>query len=761
MFIDPTTILVSSKLDDSVLDKLDPERKYMGDGDSTAYDHEDGPKVTFTTPGDVVVGRDEGYIADGDAFETRQGQLLRLAGWIDVESRVTVGCSGAVLAYIHRKRAATFLPGDAAAQAMHRISTIEMFTLAGSMFVNADTLLSLQIVQSESHPHSHNQGPAKTNSGSKEGFSLYGLFHNLARTPQGKVLLRQYFLRPSINLEVINERLDTISLLLRTENTEHTEVLTRNLSKIKNMRTVMINLRKGISGTGPGKKGPPNFIWAGIRLFAYHALQIKDSFHDVIGGDRLAIRNKVLEHFHGLQLADVGKSITEIIDFELSLDQGRNVVKHGVDHDLDDLKQTYEGLESLLVQVAQHVAQSVPEGLNLDINVVFFPQIGFLIAIPQDPITGHGIFEGHEDDPWEKMFTTEEFAYYKNENVIEMDSYFGDIYGRICDREIEIIHELAEKILQHEELLTTASDICAELDCILALVQGAKDHNLVRPRLSDSNILDIRGGRHILQEKVVSNFIPNDTLMAGGEGKSVYLKQVAIIVFMAHVGSFVPASRADIGVTDKIMTRVATRESVSRNQSAFMIDLQQISVALNLATNRSLLIIDEFGKGTDSHDGAGLAAGVFNHLLERGDHCPKVIGATHFHEIFESGFLLPHERLAFGHFEVRVDPQSRQINEQLTYLYIYKQGRSNNSYGTVCAALNGIPLKVTNRAEELVLLAARGEDLVQTCAVVSEREREELEDAEDVAKAFFAMRVSDDPKASLTKLLEGKGSCDV
>jgi DNA mismatch repair protein MSH5 len=134
-----------------------------------------------------------------------------------------------------------------------------------------------------------------------------------------------------------------------------------------------------------------------------------------------------------------------------------------------------------------------------------------------------------------------------------------------------------------------------------------------------------------------------------------------------------------------------------------MIDLQQISVALNLAANRSLLIIDEFGKGTDSHgklqtdvsqdselnylpDGAGLAAGVFNHLLERGDQCPKVLGATHFHgmlllirqevehsdvcaEIFESGFLLPHERLAFGHFEVRLDPQSQQIDEQLTYIY--------------------------------------------------------------------------------------------
>jgi DNA mismatch repair protein MSH5 len=592
---------------------------------------------------------------------------------------------------------------------------------------------------------------------------VYGLFHSLARTPQGKFLLRQYFLRPSVNLEVINGRLDTISFLLRAENMDAMDELIKNLSKVKNMRTTMINLRKGVSGTGAGKKGVSNFIWAGIRLFVFHALRIKDCLQEVVGADRFPVLRKVMHCFLEAQLTEIGRSITEIIDFELSQEQGRNVVRSGVDPDLDELKRTYEGLENLLAQVAQHVALSIPQELDADINVVFFPQIGFLIAIPQDPGTGHGLYEGPEDEPWERMFTTEEFFYYKNENVLEMDSHFGDIHGRICDREIEIIHELAENILQFEELLTTASDVCAEIDCILALAQGAREYNLVRPQLTDSNVLDIRGGRHILQERVVPRFIPNDTLIAGGEsvasvaqrdhtqdairhqdetmpsivlvtgpnfsGKSVYLKQVAIIVFMSHIGSFVPAARADIGLTDKIMTRVATRESVSRNQSAFMIDLQQISIALNLATNRSLLIIDEFGKGTDSHDGAGLAAGVFNHLLQRGEECPKVLGATHFHEIFESGFLLAHDRLAFGHFEVRVDVGSRVIEDQVTYLYNYEQGRSNNSYGTVCAALNGIPSEVTNRAEQLILLTARGEDLVSACATLPESEVRDAEDA--------------------------------
>jgi DNA mismatch repair protein MSH5 len=182
---------------------------------------------------------------------------------------------------------------------------------------------------------------------------------------------------------------------------------------------------------------------------------------------------------------------------------------------------------------------------------------------------------------------------------------------------------------------------------------------------------------HVLQELTVSSFVPNDTLLVGGlgddasnddddlgdittshiqpssstryvyshreipsllvltgpnySGKSVYLKQVALIVFMAHVGSFVPAESARIGLTDKILSRVTTRETVSRTQSAFMLDLQQMSLGLSLATRRSLLIIDEFGKGTESSDGAGLACAVMEHLLSLGAERPKVIGATHFH----------------------------------------------------------------------------------------------------------------------------------
>lgn len=303
IYIDPTVILVSTKIDDKVIDCFDPDAK-SGDNDQFRlpflleirppsefnYDcaknklanlrlgEDDDTHIEFNIPGELAT---VGHPGKGQSAG-QQGQLLRLAGWIDLESRSTVlidllcntvifakvkqvGCAGALISYLQRRRAAAYLPGDRSADLMFRISKLEMCSLRETMFINTDTLHSLQIMGAESHPNSHNKGPTKATSGDKEGLSIYGLYHHLARTQQGRFLLRQQFLRPSLNLDVINERLDTVSIFTRPDNDSALQALVKNLKNLGNMRVTMVNLRKGASSSTRGTGGFAKSIWMSIR----------------------------------------------------------------------------------------------------------------------------------------------------------------------------------------------------------------------------------------------------------------------------------------------------------------------------------------------------------------------------------------------------------------------------------------------------------------------------------------------------------------
>ncbi|KAL3473321.1 muts domain V-domain-containing protein [Aspergillus californicus] len=742
-------------------------------------------RFKFLVPHNGLVDTDQLDAGNLD-FTLQEGRQLHMASFLDLENKVTVGCAGAILTYLQRRRSSEMVSGGPASD-LYQVAAFEMSTLDGTMFVNARTLASLQIIESESHPSIINQGPGKRSSSSKEGLSVYGLFQRFACTPQGKQRLRQIFLRPSVQLDIIHGRHAFISVYLQADNYSPMDKMVKGLKHVKNLRPVMTNLQKGIS-TGSGKiSGFKTTVWATLLAFAFYGIDVHDALRETAGGHDLALHNKALHAFEAAQLY--------IVDIDSSDEQGRAVVKSGLDRELDRMKDSYDGLDNLLNQVAIEVATTIPASLNIDVNVIYFPQLGFNIAIPLTD-AGEAAYDG-ADEGWELIFITENRAYFKDYRMRQMDERLGDIYGLICEKEIEIVYDLAQRVLQYDKVLIEASDVCGEVDSLLAMAQAVTCYKLVRPKMVQDNVINIKGGRHMLQELTVSSYVPNDTFLVGGRleeqttdhsqrapealrtesspsmllmtgpnysGKSIYMKQVALIVYLAQIGSFVPAESAEIGIVDKILVKSNSQDSVSRIQSTFMNDLQQISFDLKHLTGRSLLLIDEFGKGTSEHDGIGLACGILEHLLTLED-APKVIAATHFHELLENEFLRVRPRLQLGHMEVRVCEEPQEPDDQITYLFNFRIGRSMKSFGTICAAMNGINAAIVNRANELVCLSARGENLIAACAVLSAEEMQALQDADELARGFLGMDLSGNSEGGhvrliLDRLLEEAGVRD-
>ncbi|KAI1079458.1 muts domain V-domain-containing protein [Whalleya microplaca] len=804
LYAKPTTILVSARASDTLASYLargaqgihgnrgDIQGAYiLRDLNSADFRYDSGKdkllgldlemsgrqSMVYTSVVDDTIDETDDYSGQRGS---RQGRLIRLGTSINLDSRLTIGCAGALLGDIQRRKSAQYLPNDPDALVAYRIRSVEMFAPFDCMFVNADTLVSLQILQSEYHPNSHQRGPNHSTSGAKESLSVYGLFHYLARTPQGKSKLRQIFLRPSTDIDLINTRQKTLSFLLRPENTETLMELSKNLRRIKNMKAILALLRKGVDI--PGRKASvANNVWAALQRFAMCSLQVRESLDALPGADKIEIIRKVIEVIEPHRIKQTGSLISHTIDFEQSSERGRTAVKHGVDANLDELKRRYDGMDSFLDGVITKLRRDVPEWAQQYVqNCIFYPQLGFLTVVSLNPETGKSTYNGEGlDDVWEGMFTADGCVYYKNRWMKEMDEQVGDAYSMIIDREIELIHELAVKVLELEESIVAVSEVLGEFDSFLALAIGCGQYGWVAPKMTSQNTIRIEGGRHPLQELVVPSFIANDCHISGGpndenedagseiavdiarnsathpstlvltgpnhSGKSVYLKQVALIVYLAHIGCFVPAERAHIGITDRLLTRIATRESVARNESAFSIDLRQVAFAMNFATRRSLVLIDEFGKGTTSLDGAGLMTALLDHFSSLGPERPKVLAATHFHEIFENNFLAETPELAFAHMEVRVDFDTPATEDQVTYLFQLAPGRSISSFGSRCAAMNGVDQAVVERAESIMLMIARNEDLEVVCSKLSDAETQKLEEAEAVARAFLEQDILPPP----------------
>ncbi len=300
----------------------------------------------------------------------------------------------------------------------------------------------------------------------------------------------------------------------------------------------------------------------------------------------------------------------------------------------------------------------------------------------------------------------------------ELKEYEEKVLGaeeRIADLEYLLFQELRELVAAEGERIARTADRLAVLDVLAALAELAHERSYCRPLVDDGDNITILEGRHPVIEAMGlgERFVPNDVALDNGEnriliitgpnmaGKSTFMRQVALITLMAQIGSFVPAAEARIGVTDRIFTRVGATDNLARGQSTFMVEMTEAAHILRNATPRSLIILDEIGRGTSTFDGVSIAWAVAEFLHDCESHAAKTLFATHYHELTE----LAVTRNGIKNFNIAV----REWNEQIIFLRKIVPGGTSHSYGIQVARLAGIPLEVIERAREILHNLEKGE----------------------------------------------------
>lgn len=326
--------------------------------------------------------------------------------------------------------------------------------------------------------------------------------------------------------------------------------------------------------------------------------------------------------------------------------------------------------------------------------------------------------------PFTVSFVRENKYYLKNEIVDAMDSSFGDIKNDILDLQKQILISVEEAILHQEVYIYSMASSFSIIDATLSLAKFAIEKRLCRPQLIDDTVLVIKGGRHLLQELTVDAFVPNDIFSSSAKnisiitgpnssGKSVYLKQIGLITYLAHIGAYVPCERAVIGMTDSIFTRISSEETVSSSQSTFTMDLSQMAKMFRGASRRSLCLIDEFGKGTMPLDGISLLGAVIKHFV--GMPC-RTFFVLHLMEALDESILSQQFLSRINCFKMEVLSErsgsddewaDHHDDDDIVPLFKLKVGIDVDSEGLSCAKAMGVNDEVTQRAQ-LIKQAIKG-----------------------------------------------------
>jgi DNA mismatch repair protein MutS len=389
----------------------------------------------------------------------------------------------------------------------------------------------------------------------------------------------------------------------------------------------------------------------------------------------------------------IGRAIVD--EPPLALKDG-GLVREGFDSHLDELRGAMRDGKDWIAKLQQdEISRTGITSLKVRFNSVF----GYYIEVTRanlDKVPAHYVRK--QTIAGGERFITPELK--------EMEGKILGAEERSGKLEYELFQKVREEVLGQLARLQQTAAAMADLDVLAAFAETARLYNYCRPEIGEEGVLEIREGRHPVLEQILSEerFVPNDARLdhAGQQlllitgpnmaGKSTFIRQVALLTLLAHTGSFVPAAAARIDLVDRIFTRIGASDDLARGQSTFMVEMSETANILNNATPRSLIILDEIGRGTSTFDGLSLAWSIVEHLHNAVG--AKTLFATHYHELTELAGRLPRVK----NFNVAV----REWNEQIVFLRKIVEGATDKSYGIQVARLAGVPRAVVSRAREIL-----------------------------------------------------------
>lgn len=503
-------------------------------------------------------------------------------------------------------------------------------------------------------------------------------------TPMGGRLMHRWLLFPLIHAESIRQRLNIVEYFFRDP--DMAEVIEESMHQVGDMERI-------ISKVAVGRANPREIIQLRVALSA-----LKDIKAQCENADLDQLRS-IGEQINTCDI--ICQRIYHEIEPEAPVQFGKSpVIRQGVNAELDELRDiAYSGKDYLLKMQQRLSAEYDIPSLKVAFNNVF----GYYIEVRNT----------HKDkvpEGWIRKQTLVGAERYITQELKEYEEKIMGAEERIGSLELSIYNDLLKSLEEYISIIQVNAHLVARLDCLLSFSRIAARYHYVRPDIDDSMIIDIRQGRHPVIERqmpVGESYIANDVLLDNEKqqimmitgpnmaGKSALLRQTALIVLMAHVGCFVPADSAHIGIVDKIFTRVGASDNISLGESTFMVEMTEASNILNNLSPRSLVLFDELGRGTSTYDGISIAWAIVEYIHENvsAGH-PKMLFATHYHELNEMEKTFP--RIANYNVSVRED------NGKVLFLRKLKRGGSEHSFGIHVARLAGMNKDIVNRADEVL-----------------------------------------------------------